>query len=69
MGKDIKQLRLNAGVSQIRLCISAKVSRFRLSLAECGYQELSEDELMRIAATLARLNEEGGGERVEKQIA
>ena len=50
--KSIKDARRSVGLSQLVLSYRAKVSRFRLSLAERGFLELRCDELDRIKNTL-----------------
>ncbi len=51
--EDWKALRGIAGMSQIQLAAAAGVSRFRLSLAECGQGELTEAERGSLRRTLA----------------
>lgn len=45
---DIKQLRLNKGISQLKLAFLAKVSKHRIYLAEQGFIKLSKSELAKI---------------------
>ena len=56
--KSIKDARRKAGISQLVLCYLARVSRFRLSLAERGFIDLRIDEVERIQRTLSRANRE-----------
>lgn len=48
---DIKQIRKASGLTQIELAQRVKVSRVRLSLAECGYIVLDPEELEAIKQT------------------
>ena len=45
---NLKLIRKAAGMSQIQLAQRAKISRFRLSLAESGAIELPQDEISAI---------------------
>jgi transcriptional regulator with XRE-family HTH domain len=50
---NLRAIRKAAGLSQIQLAQRAKISRFRLSLAEMGSLELREDELRAICDAVA----------------
>ena len=45
---EIKAQRSALGLSQFKLAIKARVSRHKLSLAECGYTKLSVKEVGRL---------------------
>lgn len=52
---DIREQRMTAGrMSQIKLSHQSGVSRFRISLAECGHIVLHDDEQLAIQNALAR---------------
>ena len=52
---NIREQRMTAGrMSQIKLSRESGVSRFRISLAECGQINLRDDELLAIQRALAR---------------
>jgi transcriptional regulator with XRE-family HTH domain len=49
---DIRKVRRTARLTQVQLSQLARISRMRLSFAECGYVELSEDERERVRKVL-----------------
>jgi predicted transcriptional regulator len=49
---DLREIRKAADLSQLQLAKRARVSRFRLSLAESGAIELRSDELSAISETV-----------------
>jgi predicted transcriptional regulator len=51
---DLKRKRLGVGLSVLELSRRARVSRWRLTLAECGEIKLRKDELARIDRVLKR---------------
>lgn len=51
-----KGKRLAAGVSQIKLAYEAKVSRYRIVLAEQGYIKLRPEELSSIETALKKIS-------------
>ena len=51
---ELKALRKRSGFSQFRLAILTGVSRFKISLAECGYEQLKKDELARLTGVLRK---------------
>ncbi len=50
---DLHTVRRAAGLSQSALAAQTGISRPRLSAAECGYLELSEEEIANIRAAVA----------------
>lgn len=50
---DLHSVRRAAGLSQSALAAQTGISRPRLSAAECGYLELSEEEIARILTAIA----------------
>jgi len=52
MKQKLSSLRKKRGLSQWALSIKSGVSRYKLSLAECGYVKLSYSDGMRIAKVL-----------------
>jgi len=41
---ELKQIRKDMGISQLDLAYHTKISRFRLFMAEKGYQKLTDEE-------------------------
>lgn len=52
MHTTIRAERKRQGLSQYKLGQLAKISRFKLSLFECGYADLTAEELDRLNKTL-----------------
>lgn len=59
---DLRKIRQAARMSQVEICGLTDISRPRLSAAENGYLELSQDELVSIRAVIA----EEPGRRADK---
>ena len=57
-GKELKQLREVAGVSQHELSKRCGIPRNRLSLFECGYCEMRDDDYDKAERALRRVIEE-----------
>lgn len=53
--KDLLAARTARGVSQFKLSSRTSISRFRISMFECGYLELSESELKKITDFLSSI--------------
>lgn len=51
--EELKKKRKKVDMSQFKLSIKSKVSRFNISLFESGYKTLTPEELGRIKNTLA----------------
>lgn len=50
--KKLKQQRTRLAISQVRLARATGVSRYRIHEFECGYIDLTKDEILKIAKTL-----------------
>jgi transcriptional regulator with XRE-family HTH domain len=55
----LKKNRKKLGLSQFAVASSAKVSRYKISLYECGFGPLTKEELVRINNSLALLEKKG----------
>jgi transcriptional regulator with XRE-family HTH domain len=51
---DIRLLRKTARLTQLELAQQTGISRVRLSFAECGYCELTHEEVARIQEAIAK---------------
>jgi len=51
---DVRKLRKTARLTQIELAQQTRISRVRLSFAECGYLKLTQKELTLIQKVIAR---------------
>ena len=59
MSQKLKELRQEARISQILLSRTSGVSRYKLSLVENGFGELSARQMQKIQEALERLVNEG----------
>jgi transcriptional regulator with XRE-family HTH domain len=55
LGSKIRMLRAPLRCSQLVLARLAGMSRYRISLFECGYQEPTKEEFATVKAVLARM--------------
>ena len=60
MHNTVRTLRKEADISQYRLAKLTKISRFRISLFECGYLKLNDLEIEKIKATLKKFSSPEG---------
>ena len=57
LNQNFREIRRSADVSQGELSKESRVNRQRLSYAECGYLELTEDEIRAVQVALHRIIE------------
>jgi hypothetical protein len=55
VGSTLRAVRLLRRASQVAVAHQARVSRYRLSLAECGWITLRDDELARLCRVMPEL--------------
>jgi len=56
----LKSLRSKVGMSQMRLAKETGVSRYRIHLAENGYDQLRQDEKKKILAAFSKIAKKSG---------
>lgn len=62
-GLPLRRKRLSAGLSQLRLALEARISRFRLHLCERGLYGLRPDEMARADRVIAKWKRARAAER------